>query len=214
MSNSNHRLPALYVISDRQANKAHGLGEVFARAFAGGLRLAQLREKDLPAAELLALAREIVAAGAPYGAKLLLNRSFEVALHSEAAGLHIGAKEIVTIPAIRAQTPKEFLIGVSTHSLKEALAAQKAGADFVTLGPAYLTPSKAGLGEPLGPPALAEIQAQLALPVFALGGVDLARLPELCAHGLRRVALIRAVMASNDPQGAVESLLEALAAQP
>lgn len=210
MNNSKHKLPALYVISDRQAAKAGDLVEVFAQAFGAGLRLAQLREKDLPDRELLPLARAIVAKGKPFGARLLINRSFEVALESGAAGLHIGVKELSLIPALRDQTPPDFLIGVSTHSLAEALRAQKAGADFVTLGPAYFTPSKAGLGEPLGPSAIAEAQSALTLPVFALGGVDEACLPELRAHGINRVALIRAVIAADDPTGAVLRLLAAL----
>ena len=210
MNNQQPKLPGLYVIGDRKAAKAGDLVEVFAKAFAGGLRLAQLREKDLPDRELLPLARAIVECAAPYGAKLLVNRSFRVALESGAAGLHIGQKELSLIPALRDQTPPEFLIGVSTHSLKEALCAQKAGADFVTLGPAYATPSKAGMGEPLGPSAIAKAQEALAIPVFALGGIDEGRLPDLRALGIGRVALIRAVVAADDPQEATTRLLAAL----
>lgn len=210
MNNSAYTLPALYLIGDRRAARAGDLVEVFAQAFAGGLRLAQLREKDLPDHELLPLARAILERAEPYGAKLLINRSFQVALESGAAGLHIGFKELSLIPALRAQTPPGFLIGVSTHSLAEALRAQKAGADFVTLGPAYATPSKAGMGEPLGPSAIAQAQEALTIPVFALGGVDEGRLSELRSLGIRRVALIRAVIAAEEPREATARLLAAL----
>ena len=93
----------------------------------------------------------------------------------------------------------ERLIGYSAHSADEALQAQHDGADFVTFGPVYHTPSKAQYGEPLGLGALAEAARAVSIPVFALGGVKRASVAEVMSAGAQGVALISAIMAAPDP---------------
>ena len=100
--------------------------------------------------------------------------------------------------------------GVSTHSLEEALAAQEDGADFVTFGPVFHTASKAGMGEPLGLDKLRKAADKLSIPVYGLGGIDESNIKEVATQGAS-VALITAIMASNDPGSAAQKLLDAIA---
>jgi thiamine-phosphate pyrophosphorylase len=103
------------------------------------------------------------------------------------------------------------LIGYSAHSADEAVQAQLCGADFVTLGPVYQTPSKVSYGEPLGLRELSEATRVVSIPVFALGGVKQTSVGEVVSAGARGVALISAIMAAADPAFETESLLRTIA---
>jgi len=98
-----------------------------------------------------------------------------------------------------------MLIGVSTHSIREIRIACEKGADFVTFGPVYATPSKAVYGAPQGLRALAEACNNCSLPVFALGGITPERTAEAHAAGAHGIALISAIIASADPESAAKA---------
>ena len=180
------------------------------RALAGGVQAVQLREKDLPEAEFLQLARSLRELTARYGAKLLVNRRLEAALAVGADGVHLGAGKESILTARRRLGPRA-LLGVSTHSLAELRLAAAAGADFVTFGPVWFTPSKAPFGAPVGPQRLAAACAAALLPVFALGGVTPARIPELRAAGASGAAAIGALLSAADPTAAARQFRAALA---
>lgn len=197
----------LYLITDRkQLPAGRDLIDTVAAALAGGVRAVQLREKDLAAAELYPLARELRALTARHGARLLINDRLDVALAAGADGVHLGGHSL-PVAGARSILGPDKLIGVSTHHPEEVAAARHNGADFVTFGPVYFTPSKAVYGEPAGLAPLREICAAAPLPVFALGGITLERLPELHAAGCHRVALISAILAADDPTAAAAAIL-------
>lgn len=201
-------LPSLYLITDPKAAGARGLIQTLEAAFRGGVTLAQLREKDLSARELLALAKEAVAIARRYKAKLLINDRADVALLAGADGVHLTSKSYSPIHA-RALLGKDRLIGVSTHSVEEALKAEKDGADFVTFGPVFYTPSKKDMGAPLGTGKLREAAQRLSIPVYGLGGIGSGNIKEVISTGAN-AALISAVMADNDPEKAASGLLAAI----
>jgi thiamine-phosphate pyrophosphorylase len=200
----------LYLITDRMQTAGRTLPAVVADALRGGLRALQLREKDLSAAQLLEIAVELRQLTREYGAKLLINDRVDVALAAGADGVHLG-KAGLPVPEARRMLGSERLIGYSAHSVDEALQAQMAGADFVTLGPVYHTPSKAQYGEPLGLSALSEAVRVVAIPVFALGGVKPASVAQVLSAGAHGVALISAVMAAPHPRVETEALLRTIA---
>ena len=141
---------SLYLITDRrQVPPGRTLTETVRAALEGGVKAVQLREKDLPAAELYPLALELRALTREYGAKLLVNDRIDVALAVGADGVHLGGHSLPTAAARQLLGPNR-LIGVSTHRPEEIAAAQRDGADFVTFGPVFHTPSKAAFGEPVG----------------------------------------------------------------
>lgn len=202
-------LSGLYLITDRKAAGPRGLLSTVEASFKGGVTLVQLREKDLSAKELLALAIELKTLATRYKTRLLINDRVDIALLSGADGVHLTSTSYSPKEA-RKLLGENRLIGVSTHSIEEALAAQEGGADFVTFGPVFHTPSKAGMGEPLGFDRLKEAAQKLSIPVFGLGGIDESNVKEVAAAGAS-VALISAIMASNDPEQAALNLLAAIA---
>lgn len=177
-------------------------------AFPPGLAALQLRAKHLDGRALLDAARALAPLARRHGALLFVNSRLDVALAAGADGVHLPAAGLP--PDVARRLAPRLLIGASTHSLAEARAAAHAGADFVSFGPVYATPSKARYGEPLGLASLAEAVRALAIPVFALGGVTLDTAPACLAVGAR-VACIRAVLGDDDPARAAAALSSLLA---
>ena len=169
----------------------------------------QLREKRLPARELLALARALQAVCGPARQPLLVNDRLDVALAAGAAGAHLPSAGVPPEEA-RRLLPPGALVGVSCHSVEDVARAAAGGADFATFGPVFDTPSKRRYGAPVGLSRLAEA-ARLGLPLLGLGGVDLANAARVVAAGAHGVAAIRAWLGAPDPGAAVRALLSACA---
>lgn len=166
-------------------------------ALKGGVKAIQLREKDLGTRELLRLAYKMRELTDRYGARLFINDRFDIALAVDADGVHL-TQNSIPADAIRTAVGDRLLIGVSTHSLKEAKEAEKRGADFITLGPIYRTPSKLRYGKPLGIGTLKEVSKSVKIPVFAIGGVKIKRLRETKRAGAYGVAMISEIFAAPD----------------
>jgi thiamine-phosphate pyrophosphorylase len=197
----------LYLITDRhQVPAGRSLVETVEAALRGGVRAVQLREKDLPAAQLLPLAEELRTLTRRYDARLLINDRVDVALAVAADGVHLGGHSLPPATVRRLLGPEQ-LIGVSTHHVTEIAEAAASGADFVTFGPVFVTPSKAGFGPPLGLDALRAACSSSPIPVFALGGINADRLPLLHTSGARHIAVIAAIIAAPSPETAARALL-------
>lgn len=201
----------LYLITDRRQVPDGDLPRAAAQALAGGVRAVQLREKDLAQEELRRLATELRRLTRQCGARLLINSDLETALAVDADGVHL-TSDNPDLAGARQRLGPDKLLGVSTHGLDEVLRAATAGADFVTFGPVYPTPSKLPYGAPVGPAALTEVCRSTELPVFALGGVKPEHLPRLRQAGCRRIALISAILAAADPRQAASRLISLLSA--
>jgi thiamine-phosphate pyrophosphorylase len=199
---------SLYLITDRHQTAGRPLLEVVEAALSGGVRAVQLREKDLSPVELYELAWELRALTSRYDARLLINERIDVALAVEADGVQLGINSL-PVTAARRIAP-DLLIGYSSHAVGEAAAALAKGADFVTFGPVFATPSKAAYGEPLGLAGLGRACASTQGPVFALGGIKQTNLPQVTATGCYRVALISDILAAPDPAAAAEALRRGL----
>ena len=197
----------LYLITDRTQTAGRELPAVIAEALTGGVRSVQLREKDLSARQQLELAVQLRTLTREHDARLLINERIDIALTVGADGVQVGAGSL-PVTEVRRLLGPELLIGYSAHTLGEALQAERDGADFVTFGPVYRTPSKLKYGEPVGVAQLAEVVSSLGIPVFALGGVKEASIPAVMATGCHGVALISAIISDPDPKTATGFLLE------
>lgn len=182
----------LLAVSDRRAVGEVGFGAWLARLGAAGIDGVQLREKDLPDRSLHELARR--ARAALPAARLLVNGRLDIAIAAGADGVHLPADGLPVAP-LRARFGPGVLIGLSTHHPDEVAAARAAGADYVTFGPVFATPSKEGYGPPTGLGPLAHAAA-CGLPVYALGGVTLDRLAEVASAGAAGAAGIRLFITS------------------
>ena len=197
--------PPLLVISDRgQARRP--LVEIAAAAFRAGCRWFSLREKDLPAAERLDLLRALVTLGRPFGATITAHEDIDAVVASGAGGVHLpGGGD----PAAAWRRLPAGLVGVSAHSPEEAAAQLKAGADYVTLSPIFLTASKPGYGPAIGLDALAAAARLSSGPVVALGGISAGNLAACLAAGARGIAVMGEIMRAADPEATVRRLLAA-----
>lgn len=197
----------LYLITDRHQTGGRPLVDVVHAALEGGVRAVQLREKDLPGSELYRLATELRQLTAEFGARLIINDRLDIALAVDADGVHVGVSSL-PVAVVRALLGSEKIIGYSAHAIAEAHAAHMAGADFVSYGPVFHTPSKAAFGAPCGTEMLAEAVATLAIPVIALGGINPTNLGAALAAAPDGIAVIAALMAAADPRLAAASLLK------
>ncbi len=194
----------LYLITDRKQTKIP-LPEAVRLALEGGARAIQLREKDLPVRELLVLAQELRAVTGEFGAKLFINDRVDVAVAVAADGVHIGS-ESMPAGAVRNIVGDKMLIGASCHSVEEAREAETSGADFVTFGPIYPTPSKMQYGKPVGLEALGRAAKKVQIPVFGLGGINQANALRVMLSGAYGISLISAVFASDDIKQAARDM--------
>ena len=178
-------------------------------ALAGGIRLVQLRERDLPIRELLNLARQMRTLTSQYRAKLLINDRIDICLAVEADGIHLRSNRLPA-PVVRKILGSHKLIGVSTHSLEEAWQAEAEGADFIVLGPIYETRSKLAFGAPLGLETLRAAGKFIKIPLLALGGIQRQQVRKVMGAGADGIALISAILMSENPRQATLDLISEL----
>lgn len=181
-------LPPLLGISHAEALGVDAFLARLDRALDGGLRLIQLRDKTLPEAERLALARETVRRAHAHGARVLVNGSVEMAHAAGADGVHLDAAALAA--RADAARPDTLLVGASCHDAAELARAAAIGADYALLSP--VLPTRTHPGAPtLGWTAFAAIAAASPIPVYALGGLEREDVGLAQAHGAHGVALLR-----------------------
>ncbi len=197
----------IYLITDRKV-ATKPLPEAVRLALEGGVRCVQLREKDLPIRELLALAQELRSITREFGAKLFINDRVDIAVAVDADGVHLGHQSIPA-NAARKVVGTSMLIGVSTHNLEEAKAAVAGGADFITFGPIFETPSKVKYGAPVGLNDIKQLIVDVAVPIFAIGGINGGNIQQVVMSGVAGVAMISAILAAPDIKTAASKFAQA-----
>lgn len=198
----------LYLITDRHVTKKP-LIEAVRLALEGGVRAVQLREKDLPIRDLLSLARDMRQLTSEFKAKLFINDRVDIAQIVGADGVHVGVTSI-PVHAIRYLVGNDLIIGASTHNRAEAISAQSEGADFITYGPIYETPSKIQFGLPVGCDSLICIKKELNIQVFGLGGVKSGNMRPVFGAGADGVAMISGILAADDIKLTSRKILEGI----
>jgi thiamine-phosphate pyrophosphorylase len=221
--NKSARVPLLCYVTDRRSfapaewtEPRNILLQKIAAAVAAGVDWIQIREKDLSGKESSALAREAVRlaasplAGGAVRARILVNDRLDVALATQAGGVHLGEKSLPPQEARRLvnsfRREKDFLIGVSCHSLEAARAAERDGADYLFFGPVFATPSKAAYGAPQGFERLAAVCRAVSVPVLAIGGITLENFAACLSAGASGIAAIRLFQDAPDSAAVVRAL--------
>ncbi|MEE8423647.1 MAG: thiamine phosphate synthase [Thermodesulfobacteriota bacterium] len=197
----------IYLVTDRKQTCGKSLEEVIKSSLAGGIKAVQLREKDLDDRELFTIAKRLKTLTHRFGAKLFINDRLDIALAVDADGLHLGQESISPNDA-RKHFGENKLIGVSAHSLDEALRAENDGADFITIGPIYDTPSKRRYGKPIGLNELERVTGKLRIPTFAIGGMRKEKVRDIIHAGAHGIALISAVLKTKNPEKAAKEIVE------
>ena len=195
----------LYAVTDRAwARDTEHLMEQVAAAIDGGAGLVQLREKHLDEAAFLAEAERFVALCREKGAVSIINDDVDIAARTGADGVHVGQEDLAA-GRVRELLGPDKLIGVSAHSVEEALAAQAAGADYLGVGAAFATGTKAD-ARPIDRDVYRQITRAVDIPVVAIGGISAENILELADCGLDGVAVVSALFARADVRAAAAEL--------
>jgi thiamine-phosphate pyrophosphorylase len=195
----------LYFVADRA-----GLERALEGALRGGADLVQLRDKDASDEEIGAAAAWTRERCAAYGALFILNDRPDLAVAVGADGVHVGQDDMPVAEA-RAIVGAERIVGLSTHSIEQADAGARSGADYIAVGPVHATPTKEGR-PPIGLEPVRHAAAHVSgLPWFAIGGIDRQTVGAVVAAGARRAVVVRAIAQAEDPEAATRDLRAALA---
>jgi len=205
---------SLYVIPDRIIGAPLSLEEQTRLALEGGATAIQLRDKSMDGGELLATARRMANLCAEKGALFIMNDRLDVALLSDADGVHLGQSDLPLLEARKLidslRLSRPFFVGVSAHKAGEAAQAEADGADYLGLGAAFGTGSKDN-ARVIGLDGLREVRLATRLPCVAIGGITLENLPEVMGTGVDGVSVISAAVRGDvrARTAALKTLLDA-----
>ena len=199
------RLTGLYLILDTQALQGRSEAEVATQAIQGGAKIIQLRDKQRHKADLLEIAQKLKEVCVHKGVLFIINDYLDLALASDADGLHLGQKDL-PIPEARRLLPMDKLIGCSTTTVSEAVRAQSEGADYIAVGSIYPTTSKADF-KLAGLDTLRRVRKRVSLPLIAIGGINETNVEEVMKAGADGVAVISAVLGAADIEEATQKLV-------
>jgi thiamine-phosphate pyrophosphorylase len=193
----------LYFVADRG-----GMQRALDAALAGGADLFQLRDKDASDDELLAAAETARERCRAAGALFLINDRPDLAVACGADGVHVGQDDT---PVARARkiVGDDAIVGLSTHSVKQAQAGCRSGADYIAVGPVHATPTKEGRPA-IGIEPIKYAAAHISVPWFAIGGIDTKTIGDVVRAGARRVVVVRALTDADDPEAVARTLRTSL----
>jgi thiamine-phosphate pyrophosphorylase len=189
----------LYFVADRD-----GMQRALDAALAGGADLFQLRDKNASDDELLAAAETARERCRAAGALFVLNDRPDLAVTCGADGVHVGQDDT---PVARAReiVGHDVIVGLSTHSMKQAQAGCRSGADYIAVGPVHATPTKEGRPA-IGVEPIRYAAAHVSVPWFAIGGIDTKTVADVVRAGARRIVVVRALAEADDPEAVARDL--------
>ncbi|MDO8446616.1 MAG: thiamine phosphate synthase [Deltaproteobacteria bacterium] len=202
------KIKGLYAIIDNSILPSFSNAEIAKKVLTGGAQILQLRGKGLSSKELLEQAREIRELTRTAGAILIVNDRADIALLSDADGVHLGQDDL-PISEARKILGKEKMIGISTHSLEQAVKAEQEGADYIGFGPVFGTKTKADAEGAKGLRALLEVKQRVSIPVVAIGGINLENMGEVIDAGPDGAAVISAIIKAENIEDATRKFVEA-----
>lgn len=199
----------LYLVTDRGLALGRSLEDVVAQAVAGGVTMVQLREKDIDTRDFVAEAVRLKALLGPLGVPLIINDRVDVALASDADGVHIGQSDMPYGIARKLLGPDK-IIGLSVENMSQVIEANALDVDYIGISPVFATPTKTDTAQPFGLDGLAEAVRLSEHPTVAIGGMNAATAAEVMACGTDGIALVSAIMGAEDPRAAAVQLLNAM----
>ena len=196
----------LYLVTDRPLSLGRDIEEIVREAVEGGVTMVQLREKECPTGEFVALAKRLKALLAPLGVPLIINDRVDVALAVDADGVHIGQSDM-PYEVARRLLGYDKIIGLSVENFSDLEVANTFDVDYVGISPVYGTPTKSDTAEPFGLEGLRRAVEMSVHPTVAIGGMNAQTIGEVMAAGTDGVAVVSAICSAPSPRKATEELL-------
>lgn len=193
----------LYVVT-QAPRPGKTYGDMVSAACAGGADVVQLRDKTLSSRDLFRLAKDLQAICDRTGTLFILNDRVDVALAADVDGVHVGQEDL-PVRVVRQIMGHKKLIGCSTHSTAQALAAVGDGADYISCGPLFKTPTKPDYS-PVGLDLVKEYRQLVRMPFVAIGGIDESNVAQAISAGADRVAVVRAIAGATDVEAAARTM--------
>jgi thiamine-phosphate pyrophosphorylase len=201
-------IPGLYVIIDTEALKGRSHIEVASQAIRGGARTIQLRDKVQSREKLLSVAQQLRTLCSEHDVLFIMNDYLDVALGTDADGLHLGQDDL-PVKVARRLLPLGKIVGGSATTVEQAVKAQAQGADYIAVGAIYPTASKTSTTTPakvVGLETLRQVRQAVTLPLVAIGGITKDNAAEVVAAGADSVAVISAVLGAESPEAAARQI--------
>jgi len=186
----------LYGIIDLGYLEARDAARIVEQMIEGGVDLIQLRGKNKPIGELVDLAAELHELAAKSSTPLIVNDYAEIAARVPVEGVHVGQDDDA-IEIARQKVGREILIGKSTHTLAQAHATQRESADYIGFGPIFATPTKPDYA-PIGLEDIRRVHAEVNLPIFCIGGINIDNLQSVINAGAKRVVMVSALLKARN----------------
>ena len=184
----------LYAIIDLGYVSAEDAPAILEKLVVGGVDIVQLRGKNRSLRELSALAERLLTISGTI--PLIANDHAEIAQRVEVQGVHVGQDDD-SIEKVRAQIKRPIVVGKSTHSVEQAVAAEGEGADYIGFGPIFSTPTKPDYS-PIGLAHIREVHQRVSIPIFCIGGIKSENIGQVIAAGAERVVIVSGLLQAND----------------
>lgn len=198
----------LYAITGEEFHSGKDLIEVMEQAILGGADIIQLRDKNSSKREILEKAKKLRELTKKHDVTFIVNDHIDVALAVDADGIHLGQDDLPIEEARKIVGPDK-VIGISTHAIEEAKAAETAGADYIGVGPIFPTKSKVDVVDPVTTNYIQEIiSANLTIPFVAIGGIKLHNVEQVLEAGAVRICAISEIVGAADIKGNCEGFIK------
>jgi thiamine-phosphate pyrophosphorylase len=199
------KIGKLCVITDTVVQKKYSHLEIAEIAIEGGADMVQFRDKILPTSKLIEIAAKIRELCSKSGVTFIVNDRADVAMISDADGVHLGAEDI-PIKEARKLLGGNKIIGGTAHNIREAVTAEQNSADYIGFGHVFPTSSKFKDVPPVGVEGLKKVLSHIKIPILAIGGIGLNNIMQVVHTGVHGVAVIGSVVKSGDPVSSIKSL--------
>ncbi|MEC2070542.1 thiamine phosphate synthase [Alkalihalophilus marmarensis] len=199
----------LYAITGEEFHQGRDLIEVMEEAILGGVDIIQLRDKKSKKIDVLKKAQALRELTKKHAVTFIVNDHIDVALAVNADGIHVGQDDLPLAEARKVMGPDK-IIGISTHKIEEARAAEAGGADYIGVGPIFETKSKEDVVDPVTTQYIQQVANEITIPFVAIGGIKLHNVDQVLAAGATRVCMISEIVGADDVKGTCEKFIEIL----
>jgi thiamine-phosphate pyrophosphorylase len=191
----------LYLVTDRSLSNGRPIEWIVEESVKGGVTMVQLREKNCSTTDFIELAIRLKRILEPYKVPLIINDRLDVALASDADGLHIGQSDM-SYQAAREILGYQKIIGLSVETVSQAKEANSLDVDYIGISPVFTTGTKADIATPLGLEGVTEIASFSKHPIVGIGGIHAGNAKEVIDAGADGVAVVSAICSATDPEKA------------